>query len=154
DEARSRVCVLHFPAIPRPLEDILGGRAWLALKIRHDEARQVYELVRGALNASRHGSEGEALFLGNQALYAIATILARKLPGPDAASRFTNLVRRAIAWFEEHMHKAPTLDDLAHEHNCSKSTLHRAFAAAELGPPKHVFLERRMKRARLLLSTT
>lgn len=153
-EARSRVCVLHLPTIPRSLEDILAGRDWYQIGLNKDLAEMVYADSLRALQASEQEREAEAQFLSLQAFFAIAARIAESLPAPEASHRSESLVRRAIAWFEEHMHQAPGLEDIAHAHHCSTSTLHRAFAASHMGPPKQVLLELRMNRAKLLLATT
>lgn len=153
DGSTSCVSVIHFPSLPAPVLRILSANPWGSADISPDDSLSLETRIRSIVEASKKSSSLSYLFLANEVLWAIGRIfLELGSPEPERDQAF--LVRRASAWFEEHMHENPGIDEACRALYVSRSTLHRAFQATSELTPMQTLHSLRMARAKVFLTAT
>jgi AraC-like DNA-binding protein len=156
----SQVAVIHFPVIPEPILDLLGNRSWMPLNLSNQEALPLAASIGDVATYFQKSSPSRALILANQVFWNLALLLQNNtfmVPSnsiPLLLSDTDYLVRRILAWYDEHMQENPKVEDLTDIFYASRSTIHRAFQTTLGHGAKMAFFQLRMKRAEILLSST
>ena len=153
DDSISRVSVIHFRTLPQPVFQIFGPSLWKNLQLSVEDSDSIENRIRSVVEASKTNSSLPHLFRANEVLWALGRIfLELSTSEPDGDKAY--LVRRTSAWFEEHMHEKPGIDEVCKALYVSKSTLHRAFQANSELTPMQTLHDLRMARAKTLLTAT
>ena len=148
--------MFQFGFVPEPLSTHVIQRSWHACPISRENAHELFAL---ASFLQPHFEKPSAF--GNihfqAALYrlsqlAIGNIPLREFPKPDNLD--TQISEMAMAWFAEHMHENPTLEDVARAVRMSPGHLRRIFWSARKGNPHSILTEMRIRRAMEMMSGT
>ncbi len=153
DGSTARVSVIHFSSLPAPILRIVSGNPWESVGLSREDSSILENQIRSVVEASKQSNSLPYLFCANEVLWAIGRILLElNIPEPERDKAF--LVRRASAWFEEHMHENPGIDEACRGLYVSRSTLHRAFQATSELTPMQTLHRLRMVRAKVFLAAT
>jgi AraC family transcriptional regulator len=136
-----QVTVFHFGSVPLALERAVRERGRLVVSLTGPECRRLVELarqVRGDFQAPTALSQ----LVFQSLLFELSLLALRKLPAssrPRIRERADRIVEAATAWFADHMHANPTIDEVASRVHVSPSTLRRFFQQAVRDRPVRVF---------------
>jgi len=158
----SQVAVIHFALIPGPVLELLGNRPWISFSLSNSQAQELATAIGEVAKNLQSSTPTLALILANQIFWNLAHILQDRntvtpLTGssvPLLPTEYDYLVRRILAWYDEHMQENPKVEDLSDIFYASRSTIHRAFQKVLGKGAKSAFFDIRMKRAKLLLQST
>ncbi len=147
---------MHFSNVPQEVSDALGKRKFLAVPLDVDEIARLTDLAaelephwKSPHHYSHLSSDKAALELS--ILILKQQPLRRDVPLEHLAAE---RVERAIAWFNIHLIRNPTVDEVAAALHMSGAHLRRLFRQIRNQSPHDVFRELQMKRATELLTTS
>jgi len=148
--------MFQFGFVPEPLAAHTIQHSWHECPLSRNKAVEIFELASFLQphfekpSAAGNIHFQHALFRLSQ--LAIDNIPLREFPKPEDLA--TQKSEMAMAWFTEHMHEQPTLEDVARAVRTSPSHLRRIFWTARKGNPHKVLFEMRVRRAMEMMSGT
>jgi AraC family transcriptional regulator len=148
------IAVFHFDHMPEPLASLVRRRGWLRVDLAEGDVGRLT-----ALHAELAADSPAFVrpLRQDRAALDLALIAAAGLdPAEDAAAgdRGEQLVSRAVAWYDEHMHEGPRLDEMAAAVGASVCHLRRLFHRVAGESPQARLAARRFERACFLLRNT
>jgi AraC-like DNA-binding protein len=148
--------VFHYAEVPPELEEALEGRDYLVVDLT---AAEIQMLERAARNMeAEYARPSRVSHLFYERVLLDLTLLALKDWGRERQIPYQRMaeekIRRALAYFEIHMEKNPTIEEVADAMHMSSVHLRRLFKATHQKTPHAAFNELKIKRAANLLVTT
>jgi AraC-like DNA-binding protein len=157
--AETEICqraVLHFAYTPGILAEEIKDKGIIALQLSKPELRRVQAIARRLMEHFRKPNQFSTLAIEHAVIEL--TMLGLKDVKLRPQSTLVNLnherVERAIAWYSEHMHSQPSLEQVAATVHISPSHMRKLFYETMQSSPKTVFIEIKLQRVCDLLAMT
>jgi AraC family transcriptional regulator len=158
-QADSKTCqrtVIHFAYTPGILAEEMTDKRIIALHLTKQQLRRVQIIAHRLMEHFRKPDQFSLLVIEHAVIEL--TMLALKDVKSRPQSTLANLnherVERAIAWYSEHMHSQPSLEQVASTIHISPSHMRKLFYEAMQASPKTVFIKMKLQRACDILATT
>ncbi len=146
----------HYSTVPQEVSDALGNRKYLAVSLDSSEIARLTALVtelephwKSPHQYSHLASEKAVLELS--ILILKQQSLRRDVPLEHLAAE---RVERALTWFNIHLMRNPTVDEVAAALHMSGAHLRRLFRQIRNQSPHEAFRELQIRRATDLLATS
>lgn len=149
--------VLQFPRVPRELaEKAASSNRLLEKDLTPEGIRSLKGIVDGVHSHFKNPKANSRLFF-ERALYEISILLVGEGdPGEEVPLRVLSeeRVERAIAWFDSHMSRNPTVAEVASAVHLSEGYLRKLFRDVRGASPHAIFRDRQVRCSIHLLATT
>lgn len=147
--------VFHFSGVPEVLEAQFNHQPFLSKSLKPSQIAQIRRLFSALAPHFKNPSTLSPVVyqkaLCELTLLVLEGQTCARLPTLQNHAR--QKVERAIAWFELHMARNPTLKDVASAMNLSTSHLRRLFSLHKGESPISIFRQIRLRRAEKLMET-
>lgn len=144
--------VFHFSEVPLEVITLLPKCGYYRASLEDTDCTRLRQLVQSAIGFRNKATVKSALFDRALAL-ELSHMSLRLVPDQNlSGSALTqSIINKAMAWFADHMHENPRLNDVCEATSISTTHLRRLFHQAKGEGPHAAFNRLRMRRVEELL---
>jgi AraC-like DNA-binding protein len=148
--------VLHLTSIPEVLQLVLNQKSYISVDLNDLELSRAKEHFEQLQQHQEKGNYLSSLYIQKVVTELLLMILEKvdPLEGFSAGRIDEVRIRDASDWYREHMHRAPSMDEIAIKIHISSGYFRRILLKHRGQKPHDYFLDMRMSRAKKLLHET
>lgn len=147
------VGVFQFPYVSETLQNVIPESGWISVGLTPRNKQEVGRFIQMGTEQLRSPSPLSQLYF-QSILVGLSIIVMEELEMDQMAPMASNarhVVGKAITWYGENLHLAPTLDDVSRHVSVSPAHLRRMFHQATAMSPKDALDQLRFQKAHELL---